>query len=128
MSTMRCRAHAFYPAGSTTRNVSAFYDNYGRTTEIDDGAGARAFSYDDLNETLTVTTAYLVVPGAGGNVNPATLPARTITYMHCWLRCSVWPERAGRNYLHVKCYATCISLSMIRRVVYYSYRFFSLSF
>jgi len=46
-----------YSPGSAI-NVTASYDSYDRMTSVSDGTGSHAFTYDDLNETLTNSTTY----------------------------------------------------------------------
>jgi RHS repeat-associated protein len=46
-----------YPA-NYTRNASFSYDSYGRVTNRTDGTGSQDYTYDDLNQLLSVTTTY----------------------------------------------------------------------
>jgi RHS repeat-associated protein len=46
-----------YPA-NYTRNVSLAYDSYGRVTNRTDGTGSQDYTYDDLDQLLSVTTTY----------------------------------------------------------------------
>ncbi len=58
-----------YPGGQLA-DVSYAYDFYGRLTTMADGTGSTGYSYDDLDDPLTVLTTY------------AGLPTQTVSYSY----------------------------------------------
>ena len=78
-----------YPA-STALNVSFSYDGYGRRTGMSDSTGTQSYSYDELDNPLTVVTTYngLSARSIGYGYNPdgsraqMTTPAGNFSYVY----------------------------------------------
>lgn len=82
-----------YPTGytgATTGTVSFAYDAYGRRGSMTDGTGSVAYTYDDADNPLSVTTTYAGLPAASmaysyysnNSRQSMTTPAGTFSYAY----------------------------------------------